>query len=260
MAVTLTSCFTAGLLNDKNKPSYIANDSYSFNRAYYCSDSILHIDLMNDNSKRRKTRYYSIALNVNAVLQQYFKQGDETVYFNNKTARQYRAISACAMIKSCSCTEALHYGNTVLIDFKDTRVIYLDALPPVNKSSLAKPLGLVGTYCCWQPQTNENYDDGDDDNSAVVDNVTPIYIIPIASDGAGDSSMPRFVAIRMRLKNRRTKLALVPLTVLLDVVTSPIQLGVLLLTKKADDNDGQINKGQKTITPKGTTNKKKQNP
>ena len=246
LAVTCSSCFTANLLNDKNKPSYIPNDSYSLTRTYYGGDSLLHFDFLNDNSKRPKTRYYTIALNVNAILQQYYREGGGDVDFSRKLARRNRAISAWAVMKNCTCVEAFRYGNAVLIDVKNTRVRYLRNLPPVNYAALIKNAGLLATDCCWAPRTDDedNNEEHGNDNTPPVNNITPIYVVPIAPKNPGDSAQD-FVAVRMRLKNRRTKIAWVPLTLMLDIVTSPVQLGILWLNSNADKPpNGDIKAGR----------------
>jgi hypothetical protein len=234
------SCITTSMLSDKKKLSYIANDTYSFTRAYYGADSLLHIDFLNNNSKRRKTRYYSVAVNVLAAVSEYCKINNGFVTFGGKARRHTGAICAGPMVENCTCPEAVRYGPAILVDFKDMRVTYNAALPPLGNSLPLKG-GVAAIDCCLAPGPDDS-DDNDGQETQQVNNVTPIYIMPLPAGNAADTN-PGFVGVRLRLQNHHSKLALVPFTLLLDVITSPVQLGLLVLNDKlnADTNKSNTN-------------------
>jgi hypothetical protein len=252
MAITFNSCFTSKLLSEETNVSAIPPDAYSYKRAYYSSDSILHIDFTNNYSHRRKTTYYGISLNINAILKAYYKNNEDIVYFKHKITRKYRATSARSILKNCTCIETYNDRNALLMDFDDIRVTYMRTLPLINDSTLIiKKADILDANCCTQPDI-----DDDDDYCVPINQPTTIYMMPIADTTIG------FVALRFPLKSHKTKIAFLPLTFLLDAITSPIQLGVAILENKLNGNDdsnnyNETNKRNNSSTRKKNTDKNK---
>ncbi len=243
-AILLSSCFTSNLLKKETNVSAIPSDSYSFNRAYYDTDSLLHIDFTNNTPTRKKMNYYGITIDINAILKEYSNSTVDPVYFRRRFVRKYNAISATSINRNCTCSKIFDYNNGTLINFRDIKVDYFKTLPPVADSIMLYGVDQVPANCCWI------IDDINDDGLDVVpvNKPTTIFIIPV-SDSLGS-----FVALRFPLKDRSTKMGVLPLYLLADIVTSPIQLiGLIIENKLNGDNDNSNNNSGGTTyhqTPK----------
>jgi len=226
-SILFSSCFTSNLLHKETKVSAIPSGSYSFTRAYYSNDSLLHLDFKNNESRRKKTNYYGITIDINAILNEYTKSIVEPVYFDKKLIRKYNAMSATSIIRNCTCPSIFNFNAGVLINFKEIRVNYFSTLPAIADSCILKGTDTEPANCCWLIDDVKD----DDMDVAPVNTPTTIFIIPVADSSIG------YVALRFPLKDHTTKVGVLPLTILADIVTSPIQLVGLVIADKLNSND-----------------------
>ena len=233
ISMLLISCFTSKLLEDDTNVSAIAPKDYSFNRAYYTSDSILHLDFNNLNSKTEKTSYFSTSFDINTILKEYDRiKENKNANFKGRFSRKFNILSGASLVLDSTCNVNNYYPEATLLSFDEIKVSYLSKLNPVPDSSLIMYTDVIADNCIMKPRySNCNY------YSPVAAINTPwyVYVIPTLS------SSNRYVALRMPLRTNETKMKYLPFTLIMDIVTSPIQFGFYCIT----NNSGKVLNGDK---------------
>ena len=216
-----TSCFTTSLLNSKVDISSLPADSYSFNRAFYTPDSLLHIDFNNLKNSTSQNLFLSITIDINNILTEY----DEHKLLRGKYCRQYNVKRISDLVCDSSC--GVNYGNTSLLTFGDFKVHYSADLEPIQDSTLLTYTDLLNDQCVVKSTNIDRRNEYEVPENDPKD----VYVLQTLRDPN------RFVALRIPLINRGTKLSLLPLTIMLDIITSPFQFGFYVVTHKGENND-----------------------
>ena len=230
----LSSCFTSKLLEDDTNVSAVSPKDYSFNRAYYTSDSILHLDFNNLASKLEKTSYYSIAFDINTLLKEYDRiKENNNANFKGHFSRKYDISSGSDLVLDTTCNLTYHYPEATLLSFEEIKAKYATTLGAVPDSSLIMYTDIVADNCVMKPRySNCSFYSPE----AAINSPWYVYIIPTLSNSN------RYVALRIPLRNSETKMKYLPFTLIMDIVTSPIQFGFYCITHKSDN----VNSGKKT--------------
>ena len=223
-----SSCFTAQLLDSNIDLSSVPADSYSFYRAYYSKDSLLHIDFNNLKNNNGTRNYYSITVDINAIVNEYDKYAKDNVLFNRQFSRKYLVTDARTLIYDSACNIGYNYTNTPLLNFGDVKARYTKTLETLTDSSLMVYVNILNDNCILKPTNNRRYNP-----EPPINYPKDVYILQTPADP------DRYVALRIPLINGNSKLALLPFTIFLDVVTSPIQFGFYVLSHKSDDNNAE---------------------
>ncbi len=215
------SCFTSSLIDSNIDVSSIPSDSYRFNRAYYSADSLLHLDFNNLKNEASEKRYFSVTVDVNNILAEY----DKHRIVRDRSYRQYNVMSISNLLCDSNCN--VNYSNTSLLRFGDVKVHYLTNLETIQDSSLLTYTDLLNDQCLITPTTgNCNYY-----TQPPVNDPKDVYVLQTLREPN------RFVALRMPFINGTTKLSLLPVTLILDIITSPFQLGFYAITHKSEHTD-----------------------
>ncbi len=226
ITITFTSCFTSKLYEEDTNVSAVAPKDYSFNRAYYTSDSVLHLDFNNLNSITEKTSYYSTSFDINTILKEYDRiKENNNANFKGRFSRKYDISSGVNLVLDSTCNLNNHYPEAILLSFDEIKASYQSKLSAVPDSSLIMYTDVIADNCILKPRySNSDY------YTTVSAINTPwyVYVIPTLS------SHNRYVALRIPLRNSETKLKYLPLSIILDVITSPIQFGFYCITHKSD--------------------------
>ncbi len=229
ISLALSSCFTSKLLEDDTNISAVAPKNYSFNRAYYTSDSLLHLDFNNLNSKTEKTSFYSISLDINTILNEYDRIKDNyNANFKGRFSRKYDIISGSTLELDTQCQLNNHYPEAILLNFDEIKAKYNATLGSVPDSSLIMYTDVIEDNCIHKPRySNCNYYSP----ATAINTPWYVYVLPTLK-------LPnRYVALRIPLRNSETKLKYLPIAIILDVITSPIQFGFYCITHKTDNGN-----------------------
>ncbi len=220
------SCFTSKLLEEDTNVSAIAPKDYSFNRAYYTSDSILHLDFNNLNSKTEKTSYFSTSFDINTILKEFDRiKENKNANFKGRFSRKFNIISGANLVIDSTCNINNYYPEATLLSFDEIKVTYQTKLSPVPDSSLIMYTDVIADNCIMKPRySNCNYYSP----VAAINSPWYVYVIPTLS------SPNRYVALRIPLRNSETKMKYLPFTLIMDIVTSPIQFGFYCITHTSD--------------------------
>ncbi len=231
--ILFSSCFTSSLLDSNLDVSSIPPDAYRFNRAYYTSDSLLHIDFENLKNNNPQKRYSSITLDINNILAEY----DKCRLYKSKYYRPYHVRSITSLVCDTNCN--VNYRNTSLLIFGDEKVQYTSSLAFIQDSSLLTYTDLLNDECVMKYRTGK----GSYYTQPPVNDPKDVYVLQTLRDPN------RFVALRIPLVNGDTKLSLLPVTIMLDIVTSPFQLGFYAITHKSDHGDEHRKKNKQEDPP-----------
>ena len=87
-------------------------------------------------------------------------------------------------------------------------------------------VNLLNDNCIIKPISTNRYQ-----SDPAINYPKSVYVVQTPNNAE------RYVALRIPLINGEGKWALLPFTLFLDIVTSPIQLGFTILTHKSDDNN-----------------------
>jgi len=219
--ILFSSCFTSSLLDSNLDVSSIPPDTYRFNRAYYSSDSLLHIDFENLKNNNPQKRFSSLTIDLNNILAAY----DNSKLYRSKYYRPYNVMSISNLVCDTNCN--VNYHNTSLLVFGDEKVRYSSDLTLIQDSSLLTYTDLLNDACILTSGTGKySYY-----TQQPINNPKDVYVLQTLRDPN------RFVALRIPLVNGDTKLGLLPVTIMLDIITSPFQLGFFALTHKSDHGD-----------------------
>ncbi len=226
IAVLASSCLTSQLLESNIDLSSLPPDSYSFNRAYYDKDSLLHLDFNNLRGSNVKKNYYTVTINVNAIVNEYDKYATGNVTFKRRFSRKYLATDASKLICDSTCNIGYSSANIPLLNFSDVKAKYAQTLDVITDSSLMVYVNLLSDNCILKPHSN-NWHQPEPANNYPQE----VYVVQTPANPE------RYVALRIPLINEEGKWGLLPITLFLDVITSPIQLGFYILSHKSDDHN-----------------------
>ena len=216
-----SSCFTSSLLDSNLDVSSIPPDTYRFNRAYYTPDSLLNIDFENFKNNNPDKRYSSISININNILTEY----DKSNLYRSKYYRPYNVMSISNLVCDSSCN--VNYHNTSLLVFGDEKVHFSSSLALIQDSSLLTYTDLLNDECILKSSKGKcSYY-----TQPPINDPKDVYVLQTLRDPN------RFIALRIPLVNGDTKLGLLPVTIMLDIITSPFQLGFYAFTHKSDHGD-----------------------
>ena len=224
VSLLFTSCFTTSLLDNSQDVSSLSPHTYSLNRAYYTHDGLLHLDFNNLENKIQNKSFYSLTLDINAILDEYNKSNNDSyVKFSGRFSRKYRAVSACKPVYDTGCSTYYQNNSIVFIDFRDTKVEEKASLLPIPDSNLMVYTDVVHTECVNKPGSHHEYY-----NENTVNSPNDVYILQALKESN------RLVALRIPLNNGNSKFEMLPAALLLDIITSPIQFGFYVVTHKGE--------------------------
>ncbi len=220
----LSSCFTTSLLDQSPDISSISPNSYNLNRAYYTQDGLLYLDYNSLDNKYLNKKYFTLAIDINTILEEYNKSNNKGyVKFSGSFARKYKAASASVPVLDTGCNNYYQNSNMVFIDFRDAKVEEISTLNAIPDSNLMVYTDVVNSDCINKPGSHHEYY-----NEKTINSPNDVFVLQALKDSN------RLVALRIPLTNGITKLGLLPVTLLLDLITSPIQFGFYVATHKEE--------------------------
>lgn len=225
IATFFSSCFTRSLLNSSGEITpTLSAQSYSLDRAYYTHDGLLHLDFNNLENKDQYVNFYTTTLDVNNILEEYNKSIDKNyIKFSGRFARRNRVASISKPSFDSACNTYYQNNNLLFIDFRDVKVNATNSLNPIPDSNLMVYTDVVTSDCMNKPGNHPAYYNEGTENSP-----TDVYVLQALKDSN------RLVALRVPLSNKNLKTELLPFTILLDLITSPIQIGFYFMTNKEE--------------------------